>query len=283
MWTEPPTSGFSGPDFVVGGAPKCGTTTLCDGLASHPGVFVTDPKEPSYYIEARPEGKAGYSELYAQRQPDQVTGEGSTWYLANSWRVAPALYADRPDCRLVFCVRDPIERVYSHYWFRLHYGVIPSATTFSDFADDLCGRRDDPGRYTDNLQRFADTFGRDAILVVLSEDLQKALPDVLASVCAHIGADPTFQFASLPRSNVTRYPRWPRTLRTLGRVAPGLSRWAAEVPALRPFRSRGLFSEHAPKPEMDPDVRAHLAEKYAPDVEALSLFTGRDLSGWLRS
>ena len=40
------------PDFVVGGAPKSGTTSLCHYLNGHPGVFVTNPKEPHFYLSS---------------------------------------------------------------------------------------------------------------------------------------------------------------------------------------------------------------------------------------
>jgi hypothetical protein len=37
------------PTFMVIGVAKCGTTSLCDLVASHPDVFVTNPKEPHYF------------------------------------------------------------------------------------------------------------------------------------------------------------------------------------------------------------------------------------------
>ena len=39
-----------GPDFLIVGAPKAGTTALHAALAQHPDVFVTDPKEPKYWL-----------------------------------------------------------------------------------------------------------------------------------------------------------------------------------------------------------------------------------------
>ena len=38
------------PDFLVIGAPKAGTTALHAALAQHPDVFVSDPKEPKYWL-----------------------------------------------------------------------------------------------------------------------------------------------------------------------------------------------------------------------------------------
>lgn len=283
------TPDFRGPDFVVGGAPKCGTTTLCDALAAHPGIRFADFKEPHYYI-TRELGRpvkgcdyttAQYAELFSGRTPHQRTGEGSTGYLHHATEVAPALHADRPDCRLVFCIRDPVERVYSDYWFHLQRGEIPSAHTFDEVARDPSHWIFHGSMYTRNLVSFADHFGRDALLVVLTDDLRDDFESAVARVCAHVRVAPSLAPIPAARSNVTRYPRWPQAMATAGRVVPGLSRWAARTPSLRPFRSRLLFSEQAPKPSMDPDTRARLVERYEPEVEALSDFIGRDLSHWL--
>src|SRR5688572_18848100 len=40
---------MSPPDFIIAGAMRSGTTALADALACHPGVFMTEPKEPSYF------------------------------------------------------------------------------------------------------------------------------------------------------------------------------------------------------------------------------------------
>jgi hypothetical protein len=37
------------PDFIIGGAPKCGTTALFEYLNQHPQVFTSTPKEPHFF------------------------------------------------------------------------------------------------------------------------------------------------------------------------------------------------------------------------------------------
>jgi len=61
------------PNFFVIGAMKSGTTSLCDLLAEHPDVFVSNPKEPGFFSIADPtaeqlrayerlfEGASGYT------------------------------------------------------------------------------------------------------------------------------------------------------------------------------------------------------------------------------
>ena len=37
------------PNLIIGGAPKCGTSSLYFWLAAHPEVFASKTKEPFYY------------------------------------------------------------------------------------------------------------------------------------------------------------------------------------------------------------------------------------------
>lgn len=280
---------FTGPDFVIAGAPKCGTTSLCDALVTHPGVFMTSPKEPTYYVSSvtgRPArgmnfSKEGYAALFDDRRDGQVTGEGSTEYL-NAHRIAaPALHADRPDARVVFIFRDPLEQTYSSYWFHILRGELPSGRPLSDYLDEPSHWLFEGARYAHFLRTWYDVFGQDQVLVLLTDDLRSDRAGTLARVCEHIGADPSHIFAEAPRSNVTRYPRWPRAMAAAGRVAPGLSRWASNRPLARPVRSRLLFSTSAPMPPRLPDDVARLVEMYATRVEDLAGLIGRDLSHWL--
>ena len=88
-----------GPDFLIVGAPKAGTTALHAALAQHPDVFVTDPKEPKYWLcdGAPPPHWNGpgdrhsqqewiwrddeYAALFSGARPDQVRGESTPFYL----------------------------------------------------------------------------------------------------------------------------------------------------------------------------------------------------------
>ncbi|MFN2557318.1 MAG: hypothetical protein ABR592_10730 [Nitriliruptorales bacterium] len=38
------------PDFIIIGAMKSGTSSLASYLASHPDVFITNPKEPEFFV-----------------------------------------------------------------------------------------------------------------------------------------------------------------------------------------------------------------------------------------
>src|ERR1700760_3208465 len=49
-----------GPDFLIIGAPKAGSTALHDALATHPQLYASPVKEPKYFLtEGRPPDPSG--------------------------------------------------------------------------------------------------------------------------------------------------------------------------------------------------------------------------------
>ena len=107
------------PDFIVMGAPKAGTTALHAALTQHPQIFMSDPKEPKYWMcdDAPPPHCAGarrhstpsrsgsggasdYERLFAAAPAGVVRGESTPFYLwhrAAQRRIAEHL----PDAKLI--------------------------------------------------------------------------------------------------------------------------------------------------------------------------------------
>ena len=112
------------PDFIIIGAMKCGTSTLQAQLAAQPGVFMTTPKEPNFFSDDDifEKGMAWYSALFDGAAPGDLKGEASTHYtkLPNYPDTVSRLKqaydeagADYP--KLVYMIRNPLERAISHY------------------------------------------------------------------------------------------------------------------------------------------------------------------------
>ncbi len=75
------------PNFILAGAPKCGTTSVYHALREHPAVFMPDAKEPHFFTEDFPTmrkivDERSYLRLFAsadERQP--AVGEASVYTL----------------------------------------------------------------------------------------------------------------------------------------------------------------------------------------------------------
>ncbi|MEQ8530676.1 MAG: sulfotransferase domain-containing protein, partial [Imperialibacter sp.] len=126
------------PDFIIAGAPKCGTTALYAILNQHPLISMSKVKEPVFFsrtpgvvksnlAEYGPNlsgrfdyGMSWYSSLF-EKGPNKIFGEASTLYFIND--DSPKLIFDHaPKVKFIFMVRDPVERIYSHYWQDMKLG-----------------------------------------------------------------------------------------------------------------------------------------------------------------
>ena len=109
-------------DAIIGGAPRSGTTFLCELLAKHPDVFVAKPfiPEPKVCMTPHPDGDAGLLQRYATFFSDAprraIRVEKTSYYLENA-AARERLVRILPLARFVFILREPVERAYSN-WMR---------------------------------------------------------------------------------------------------------------------------------------------------------------------
>lgn len=113
------------PNFIVIGQAKCGTTSLCEHLRSHPEVFFSEPKEPRYFSNESNFGdpilRADYEKLFSGVTSHKAIGEGTTTYThPKIAKIAAKRIADCiPNCRIIFMVRHPMRRLESDWRMRL--------------------------------------------------------------------------------------------------------------------------------------------------------------------
>jgi hypothetical protein len=177
------------PDFIIGGAPRSGTTWLYELLARHPQVHMAQPvkPEPKFFLldDLYDRGLAYYSRWFANAEPGQVVGEKSTNYLESA-TAAKRIHDSLPHVRLVFILRNPVERAYNNYmWTRMNgletadfetalrlesareRELAPSlryARPFSYFSR---------GLYADLLEPWLDLFPRHQLHIIRFEDIRE--------------------------------------------------------------------------------------------------------------
>jgi hypothetical protein len=110
------------PNFIIIGAMKCGTTSLYYQLSEHKEVKMSIQKETNFFIRKRDFEKGRYEkgrDWYESCFPEggMARGECSPNYTKVHLfpGVAQRMQELLPDVRLVYMVRDPIERLVSHY------------------------------------------------------------------------------------------------------------------------------------------------------------------------
>jgi hypothetical protein len=293
------------PDFLVIGAMKAGTTTLCGHLARHPGVFFSTPKEPQYWSRAhvRERGVGWYQGLFAAARPDQRCGEGSACY--SRWPefdgVPGRIAAAMPGVKLVYIVRHPVERTYSHYGHEMEerhlHGTGPQRTLAEALAE--LPNLIDASLYHAQIERYLAHFPRAALHVLLLEDLRRApdatwgaLEDFLGLAHAPLGAggeaadnragDRLARVES--RRRVQHLRRLPGVRHAVDWLPAGVRHAAGNLlrrPALTRWWMRQRVAEHrAALSPLTPALRAELLERFREPNRRLEAFLGRELPEW---
>lgn len=261
-----------GPDFIIIGAMKCGTTTLASQLAAQSGVFVTTPKEPNFFSDdaVYAQGMDWYHALFKVASATDIKGEASTHYtkLPTHRQTVARMRDAVPQPRLVYMLRDPIERAVSHYIHEWSQGVISTdpITAFESHPE-----LTDYGRYGMQIRPFVNAFGAKSICLTSLERLKAKPAAELARIGTHIGMSSSAVWQDdLGAQNVSaqRVRKLPfHSLLVDNALATALRR--SLVPksvrqSIRSARSMGA------RPELPISLKAKLREIYAQDLAELA-------------
>lgn len=277
--------GLSLPNLVIIGAQKCGTSGLHYYLGLHPEVSMSNPKELNFFIAERNWGRG--VEWYSRHfDPNaRCRGEASPNYTAFPQHMGvPQRMAEVvPDAKLVYLVRDPLQRIAAHYVHNyakrrekgdLRATLLHPNTSYVPRS-----------RYFTQLQRFLEVYDAERVMVIDNDDLRDERASTLRRLFEFIGVDPTFEH---PRFEQVRHStsrkkratklgmRVQRLSRTrLGRKVPRRAWLAADLalPLSKPItRPDGSALAEA--------LGEEVVEVLREDADRLRSFTGRDFRSW---
>lgn len=223
---EPRTNaatGGEGPDFLVVGAQRAGTTWLHRVLRQHPALWLPPVKELHYFdkpeirrtiLNAHERRRVGlkrlrsldpwllrfwlgrrddrwYASLFAAaRARGLVTGEITPAYATLPVPVLRRIAALNPSLRLVFIMRDPVDRAWSAVHNAARKGD-PSAAQ----VETAIARAREPGvvarsAYADAIERIEGVFGPERLLCCFFEDLRDRPAALTAELLRFLGVEP---------------------------------------------------------------------------------------------
>jgi Sulfotransferase family len=234
------------PTVIVIGAMKCGTTALHSYLDAHPEIGMARDKEVNFFIggEVAPNGEPDtwwrsgqwhrgvgwYAGLFEATLG--IRGETSPGYTSPaSPEVVDRMAAVVPEAKLVYLVRDPVERAVSQY--RHHRRDGSETRSLEEALLDPSSQYVDRSRFAERLRPFLNRFPAEQVLVVVQERLLRDRAPQLARVYRYVGADPAWHGDVLGREfHVGDNPlEVPRRLRSafLERVGDDVDRLRALV------------------------------------------------------
>lgn len=178
------------PNFIIIGAAKSATTTLTTILPRHPQIFISKPKEPKFFGRHYDKGWDWYARLFRHARPRQLRGEASTMYSSAlaSYDKAPALmHRYLPDLKLIYIVRDPLERAISQW--RHRKGRQRRTADFNQLMQSRHLRKLVVGcsLYHERLESYRRFYPDEQIHCILFEDLIQQPQATLRSTLQFLG------------------------------------------------------------------------------------------------
>ena len=175
--------------FVGIGGQKCATTWTADCLRSHPEVGMPAVKELHYFSYRYNRADREYLDRFPWGL-HRVCGEFSTSYLYEPEAPTRIARLGLPTT-LILNLRNPVDRLLSHRMHLVRDGVL---TPEQDVRESIRARPDlvTRGRFGEHLEPFLDQFGRQALVVLLQEDIAARPYDVLRELYGALNVAPDF-------------------------------------------------------------------------------------------
>ena len=145
-----------------------------------------------------------YVSQFAGARDHQLIGEDATCYLSSplaTQRIARLL----PHVKLIFLLRNPADRTYSHYWHMFKTGR--EMYSFEDSLMITPEAKFRRSRYKEHLARYYQSFARNQIFVVSFERFVADTRAVVSQILAFLGvpASPEVSFAT--HANPAKMPK----------------------------------------------------------------------------
>lgn len=300
------------PNLYVVGAMRSGTTSAYRYLSSHPDIFMSSPKEPTYlafrdqlphfsgpgddqFVSNIVPDYDSYTRLFREGSSFRYRGEASATYMYLP--AAPRAIGDlTPEAHCLVLLRDPVDRAWSSFQYQRSRGREP----FSDFDQALAAEAQRirrgwspiwhyyrAGLYSNQLANLFSSVPRNHVSIVLYDTLVSVGASAFLPFLDILGLPHYHNFDAdvrHNRSNVSRNTLLDRALassawkRALKRRLPGRLRSSiSDAQRAREARRGRSAAARATIPDR---TSGRLRELYRSDIVRVEALTGLDLSSW---
>ena len=291
--------------LIIGGTTKAGTTSLFNYLSEHPDICAASYKETRFFLDQdyplqskyrlNNDGLDKYNEFFFQCKGVKLRMEATPDYLYSTGcanRVASSL----PGAKMVFILRDPVDRLKSWYKFAQQKGFISEKFSFDDYVlmqlqslqssnTPQYMRALEQGRHSSSIDEYKNTFGDERCLVIPFHELANEPVSVMRKICHFSDIDPgmydDYQFRIENMTVGTRFSQIQRVyayiifnLRIQTHSKPRLHRFFKKARVFIDSYYKALNQKKKSKIEISPDIlgklRCYYNEYYFPDQNSNS-------------
>jgi tetratricopeptide (TPR) repeat protein len=204
-----------GPDYIIIGSQKSGTTSLENYISQHPQVLPAVKKETHFWYRDFDKGIEWYLAHFPPipKNLNYLTGEATPNYLEN-WQSASRIKEAFPNIKLLLIIRNPIDRAFSQYnhWLRLRWENRSFEAAIKSEIEMLAKNPENPvgdkkywnqtgnylgrGIYLEFIKKWLEIFPREQLLILRGEDLYQEPSLTMKEV---------FEFLGLPENEGGEY------------------------------------------------------------------------------
>jgi hypothetical protein len=276
------------PNLFIIGAARAGTTSLHRYLDLHPEIAMSSVKETNFFVRDDYRESLSEYEGYFDEAPVAIRGEASPWY---TWypflpeNVPERIHGVVPGAKLIYLVRDPVERAVGFYWERFISGHVASIEAAFADVEDPRNQFACASKYALQVERYLELFARESLLIVDSDDLRERRAATLRDIFDFLGVDPDFHSpgfamewnASAGKRRTTTLGRRLRHSAPAAAVRRALPRSARERVFGPVRRATSVTVERTPLPA---EARRRLEAVLRPDAQRFRELTDRPFERW---
>jgi hypothetical protein len=269
-------------NLIIPGFPKSGTSSLHDYLDQHPNICMSKPKEPHFFTNTAhwQKGVAYHNGLFMEQDDHTLFfGESSTNYCI--WPEAVKRIKEKLDCpKIIFLVRDPVQRLLSHYRWMYKLGLETNGLMKAIMDDDkfhpdkhLMGCYKsyvEFSSYSKFLPIWLENFGKQNIFFISSKDL-KENPLITMNECFNfLGLSPITHI-NMVEKNTTNATRALKKSRFSQRLKKGIPRnfqiAIAKIPLAKKIWRMKFGGRNIKPPEISKHCLQELTQILRKDID----------------
>jgi len=274
------------PNFFIIGTSKAGTTSLYNYLNATKDVFLAPKGKIHYFFPEefkKNDSKEQFLNIFKNTEGRKAIGEYSGYL--DEPETAELIKSAIPNAKIIICLRDPVERAFSHYLGTLRNKdeTLSFSKSFNKFMkpinkeSEFFRRYIELGVYYEKIKKFLEVFGKDNVMIIIFEEFIVEPEKGFKEVINFLEVD-----SQVPDIVGKKYNAYAEPLGELGtnivknkfvnKTARKIFSKKARVNLLRL-----LTNKRSKKPELTKDQRRMLEEFYKKDAKDVERLLGKKL------
>lgn len=289
-------------DFIGIGVGKAATSWIYSCLGEHPQICASRPKETYFFLKGYyKENLTNYKSCFKHCKIDQIKGEFTPTYFHD--KETPFLIKKHfPNIKLILCLRNPIDKIYSHFYFRKTRGKVLQPTLEKALENNELDEELKQGFYYADLCRYLKYFPLKDIFIIFYEDIENNPVQFIQNIYKFLDVNENFTPKSIDKKinalskdrlfipfvnsanaiklNLFFEKYW------LGRIIIKIAQKTKTRSFIRWLMIKNIkdnvtaFKKPIAKAPIDPKTKEYLWKIYKEDIKKLEKLLNKDLNFW---